>query len=168
MPVSDKFLMRGLLHGFYWFDEGLHKSLAAGGWPLLSRSQSMIMINLTDGITRPSDLARAIGVSRQAVQRTLAEMEHDGLISLVPDPADGRAKIVRVSLDGEGINITALRTLVAMEAELERRLGKQVVAQLRKTLYADWGPVVVDAPPSGPPRRPARKGKGARWRKSNL
>ncbi len=173
MPVPDKSLMRGLLHAFYWCDEYLQKSLAAGGWPSLSRTQSMIMVNLSDGITRPSDLARAIGVSRQAIQRTLLEMEEEGLIHLVPDPRDGRAKIVQTSTDGKGIYLTALRTIARMEAELEKRLGKRSVAELHRILYADWGPATVD-----PPRSAARarrvgggekpNGSGARWRKSNL
>ncbi len=141
MPVPDKSLMRGLLHGFYWFDEGLQKSLAASGWPAISRTQSMIMIHLSDGTTRPSDLARAIGVSRQAIQRTLMEMEHDGFIHLVPDPEDGRAKIVELSKDGRGIYTTALRAIALMEAELKRRFGKKTIDELRQLLYADITPM---------------------------
>ncbi len=168
MPVPDKSLMRGLLHGFYWCDECLQGSLSAGGWPALSRTQSMIMINLSDGITRPSDLARAIGVSRQAIQRTLMEMEHDGFLHLEPDPQDGRAKIVRLSGDGKGIFGTALRTIAQMEVELKRRLGATAVDELRRILYADWGPVVTIKHGEGAPRRLAKRSRGSRWRKTNL
>jgi DNA-binding MarR family transcriptional regulator len=165
MPVPDKSLMRGLLHAFYWCDECLQKSLAAGGWPSLSRTQSMIMVNLSDGITRPSDLARAIGVSRQAIQRTLMEMEQEGLVHLVPDPKDGRAKIVEPSKDGKGIYTTALRTIAMMEAELERRFGKKAINDLRRILYADWGPVIIETRPS---RQHRNRSQGSRWRKNNL
>jgi DNA-binding MarR family transcriptional regulator len=169
MQVPDKpLLMRGLLHAFYWCDEGLQKSLAAGGWPSLSRTQSMIMVNLSDGITRPAELARAIGVSRQAIQRTLMEMEQEGLVRLVPDPQDGRAKIVQPSSQGKGIYTAALRTIATIEAELERRLGKKAVNDLRKILDADWGPVVVEVPTDRPARLTRRRGPRARWRKSNL
>lgn len=168
MPVPDKSLMRGLLHAFYWCDECLQKSLAADGWPSLSRTQSMVMVNLSDGITRPSDLARAIGVSRQAVQRTLVEMERDGLVRLVPDPADGRAKIVEPSKDGKGIYTAALRSIAAMEAELERRLGKKAISELHRMLYADWGPVII-ATRGRCAQRPSTPRSGtSRWRKSNL
>lgn len=168
MPVPDKSLMRGLLHGFYWCDECLQKSLQAGGWPALSRTQSMIMVNLSDGISRPSELARAIGVSRQAIQRTLMEMERDGLVHMVPDPQDGRAKIVEPSKDGKGIYATALRTIAVMEAELTQRFGKKAINDLRTILYADWGPVILATRKAGAPRPSASRSQGSRWRKSNL
>ena len=168
MPVPDKSLMRGLLHAFYWCDECLQKSLAAGGWPSLSRTQSMIMVNLSDGVTRPSDLARAIGVSRQAIQRTLMEMEREGLVHMVPDPQDGRAKIVEPSKDGKGIYAAALRTIALMEAELERRFGKRAINDLRKILYADWGPIIIETRTTRSPRPSNSGAQGSRWRKSNL
>lgn len=73
--ANTNYLMRGLLHGFYWCDESLQNLLKAAGKPELSRTRSMIMVNISDGITRPADLARNIGISRQAIQQTLVEME---------------------------------------------------------------------------------------------
>lgn len=169
MPVPDKSLMRGLLHAFYWCDESLQKSLAAGGWPSLSRTQSMIMVNLSDGISRPSELARAIGISRQAIQRTLVEMQQAGLVRIAPDPEDGRARIVVPSKDGKGIYKTALRTIAAMEAELEKRFGKKTIRDLHRILYADWGPAVVVRTRRARPARKTRRGtRRSGWRKSNL
>jgi len=142
MADSRRFLMRGLLHSFYWCDEGLQNSLRASGMPTLSRTKSMIMVNIADGTTRPSDLARNIGVSRQAIQQTLVEMERAGLVTLVPDPSDGRAKIVKFSRRGSGIGKAAFTAMSAIEAELASRLGSQAVQQLEEILFSDWGPVV--------------------------
>jgi len=142
MAVSSQFLMRGLLHSFYWCDEGLQNSLRAAGLPGLSRAKSIVMVNVADGITRPSDLARNMGVSRQAIRQTLMEMERDGLVSMVPDPSDGRAKIVRFSRRGSGIGKTAFAAMDAIEAELVSRLGEAEVRQLKKILFCDWGPIV--------------------------
>ena len=128
----------------------------------------MVMVNLSDGVTRPSDLARAIGVSRQAIQRTLMEMEHEGLIHIVPDPEDGRAKIVEPSKGGKGIYTSALRAIAMMETELERRFGKNTINDLRRLLYADWGPVVIEARSKRAPRTSTARSPGSRWRKSNL
>lgn len=141
MAESRQFLMRGLLHAYYWCDEGLQNSLRAAGMPTLSRTKSMIMVNIADGITRPSELARNIGISRQAIQQTLVEMERAGLVKLVADPSDGRAKIVKFSRRGSGIGKAAFDAMDAMETELAGRLGKQAVGQLNKALFSDWGPV---------------------------
>jgi len=143
---NQEYLMRGLLHCYYWIDEGLQASLSALGMPNLPRTKSMIMVNISDGITRPSDLARNIGISRQAIQQTLVEMERDGLVTLMKDPSDGRAKIVKFSRRGAGIGKAAYDALAQIEAELARRIGADSVKKLRKALFADWGPVVVTAP----------------------
>jgi len=147
--------MRGLLHCYYWCDEGLQNVLREAGMPVLSRTKSMIMVNISDGITRPSDLARNIGVSRQAIQQTLVEMERAGLVRLVPDPSDGRAKIVKFSRRGSGIGEAAFAAMEAIEAELASRLGGGAVKQLQQSLFSDWGPVVGSGAKTG-------KGSGRR------
>ena len=139
---SSDFLMRGLLHCYYWCDEGLQNTLKNAGLPGLSRTKSMIMVNIADGITRPSDLARNIGITRQAIQQTLVEMEQGGLITLVPDPTDGRAKIVKFSRRGAGLGKAAFEAMDAIETELAQRLGPKAVAALKEVLFRDWGPVV--------------------------
>jgi DNA-binding MarR family transcriptional regulator len=140
MSEQRPYLMRGLLHAYYWCDESLQNSVRAAGFPPLSRTKSMIMVNVSDGITRPADLARHLGISRQAIQQTLAEMEAEGLISLRSDPKDGRAKVVEFSPRGRGIGRAALAAIGAMEQELARRLGRRRLEELKKALYADWGP----------------------------
>jgi DNA-binding MarR family transcriptional regulator len=142
MANNSDFLMRGLLHRFYWCDEGLQNSMRAAGLPTLSRTKSMIMVNISGGITRPSDLARNIGISRQAIQQTLVEMERDALVKLVPDPNDGRAKIVRFSRRGSHIGKAAFSAMNAIEAELAERLGDRTVSQLKKALFSEWGPMI--------------------------
>jgi len=101
----------------------------------------MIMVNIADGIRRPSDLARDIGITRQAIHQTLVEMERDGLITLVPDPTDGRAKIVRFSRRGAGIGRAALAAMEQIEAELVQRLGGSTVGSLREMVFRDRGPL---------------------------
>lgn len=164
--MSDKatYLMRGLLHAYYWCDESLQNCVRADGYAPLSRTKSMIMVNVSDGITRPADLARNLGISRQAIQQTLAEMEQEGLISLRPDPADGRAKIVEFSRRGRGIGHTALAAIRAMELELESRLGRRMMQELRNALYADWGPHLKAAhgPASTEPKRRNTPSSGSR------
>ena len=162
MTDNNNYLMRALLHGFYWCDEGLQNSLRRAGYSGVSRTKSMIMVNISDGITRPSDLAHNIGISRQAIQQTLAEMEREGLISLVVDPNDGRAKIVKFSRRGTGIGKAARKALAEIEAELGRRIGVRAMNNLKKALFTDWGPVVNadSATESGEARaRPVRSRK---------
>ena len=61
-------LMRGLLRAYYWMDESLQNGLQQAGYAPRTRTQTMILINISDGITRAAELARVLGVSRQAIQ----------------------------------------------------------------------------------------------------
>lgn len=161
--VNDKsYLLRGLLHAYYWADESLQNLLHEGGWPTLPRTQSMIMVNVANGVTRPAELARRLGVSRQAIQQTLAEMESIALLQLVRDPDDARAKIVQFSPRGASIQRAAFKAIRAVDDELEKRLGPRDFAALKRVLLErDWGPVVT-----GAAQGPTRARTGARSRRS--
>lgn len=136
------FLMRQLFDAFSWFDESLQTSMEESGVPGLSRSQSMVMVYLGEGVRRPAALARKLRVTRQAMHKTIADLESKGYVQLVPDPDDGRAKIVRLSRTGLQRHRKAEACLTALEKELDVRLGRRTVAGLIKALGADWG----DAP----------------------
>ena len=132
--------MMGLLFdAYFWFDESLQRSMQAKNIPPLSRSQSMVMICLVEGISRPSVLARELRVSRQAMQKTLAEMEAKGYLRLEPDSKDRRAKHVRLSRVGKQRQNSARAHLRTLEAELRKRLGSSRVTALTSALKADWG-----------------------------
>src|SRR3546814_20409604 len=95
--------MSGLLHAFYWMDEGLQNHLRAAGMPAVSRTQSLIMTNVADGVTRPAELARRLGISRQAVQQLLADLPPRGLLELVAHPVAARPQTTRYHQHGPQI-----------------------------------------------------------------
>ena len=92
-----------------------------------------------DGI-RQADLARRLGVSRQAVNELVAGLERLELIEKVPDPTSGRSKIVRPTTLGEESIKVALGTFDRLEHELRSQIGNLSVDVLREVLEADWGP----------------------------
>jgi len=139
-------LLLSLLQGFYWFDEGLQNYLQARGWPVVTRPQSMVMANLVLGVRRPSDIARRLGVTRQAIHATINQMIELGIVELVDDPANGRVKIVAPTRMGETMRIDAQRSMVFMGEELGRRLGKAPFLKAAHLLHEDWGPPMTFRP----------------------
>jgi DNA-binding MarR family transcriptional regulator len=140
MPDNRRVLIRGMLQAYYWLDESIQNHIRGAGYAPLSRSQGMILINVAGGIRRPSDLARNLGISRQAVHQLLADLEERGLIDLRPDPADARAKEVHFSRRGTGMHLLAVEAQRKVHEELERRLGSKVLDDLTKALLdKDWG-----------------------------
>src|SRR3546814_21180959 len=75
-------LIIALFQRFCWLDEGLQARLHDRGWPDISRPQSMVMTNIVSGIVRPSDIARNLGVSRQAIHNTINQMVKLGLVEI--------------------------------------------------------------------------------------
>lgn len=132
-----------LLQAFSWFDQSLLATLAARGWPELSHSQSLIFAHLEKEGSRSSELARRIGVTRQAVHKTLNELRALELVVLTPDPTNRSAKLVKLSSKGERNVAAALDAFADIEAALAKRLGAEKVALLRQVLAQDWGQPLV-------------------------
>lgn len=139
-------LLLSLLQGFYWFDEGLQNYLQARGWPSVTRPQSMVMANIVLGARRPSEIARNMGVSRQAIHATINQMVALGMVALTDDPANGRVKVMSLTQLGETMRVDAQRAMVVMGEELGRRLGKAPVLVTAHLLNDDWGPPMTFTP----------------------
>ena len=138
---TNDFLLKGLLRAVYWFDEGLQDHLVAEGWPRVSRTKSLILINVADGVTRPIQIAANLGMTRQAVHLALEELRTQGLVVIEPDPNDKRAKRVRFSPDKEGdpMRNAAQESLRRIESELAQRLGPDQFENLKRAMNSDWG-----------------------------
>lgn len=132
-------LMLSLLNGFYWFDEGLQNYLRACGWPAVSRPQSMVMASIISGHVSPSDIARRLGISRQAVHTTLKSMIAINMISLVDDPKSGRSKIVQLTETGAAMRQDAQQALKILSEALIERIGERAVKILKDQLSQEWG-----------------------------
>jgi DNA-binding MarR family transcriptional regulator len=157
MNAAD-YLIVPLLQAFFWFDDGLQAHLQAKGWGHVTRPQSMVMINVVTGICRPSDIARNLGISRQAIHSTIAQMVDMGMFELTDDPEDGRSKIVSIAPKGQAMRADANEAVQLLTAELGRRIGKAHIASLSAALGAEWGPPLM--PKSEPAR--AKRPKSAK------
>ena len=136
---SAQFLIVPLLQAFSWFDDGLQSYLKASGWPNATRAQSMIMVHLVQGISRPTDIARKLGVSRQAIHTTINQMIELGLVDLVNDPLDRRSKHVVITPNGQKMRRAAQEGILHLTAVLEARIGQPSVKGLRAAFAGDWG-----------------------------
>lgn len=135
------YLIIPLLQGFEWFDEGLQRSLSARGWPTLTRPESMIMIHVIQEMIRPTEIARSLGLTRQAVHRTIAQICAKGLFKLQPDPADRRGSMIVLTEQGLAMRRDAQFIVGALHKVLEERLGSAAFQQLSAVLEGDWGPI---------------------------
>ena len=101
---------------------------------------------------RPSELAAEVGMTRQAMNYLLGQLEQLGYVLRVDDPdgEDRRSKRVELTERGEALRRTLRATVARLEAELEEELGRSAYAQLRRLL------VRLNASPALTSREPER------------
>lgn len=109
---------------------------AAAGRSVLRRSVTNLLPHISFEGTRVGDLARRVGVTKQAVSKVVGELEAEGLVELVPDPADGRSKLVRFTQQGAAAIRHGLGVLSELERELARSVGETRMRALHGTLLA--------------------------------
>lgn len=91
--------------------------------------------------TRITEIARRAGVSKQAVSPLVDELVEQGVLERIPDPRDGRAKLVRFARveteDGDAYALmSGLRVLREIEADYAERIGPERWKGLRDGLTA--------------------------------
>ncbi len=84
--------------------------------------------------SRITALAESMQVSKQAVSQVVEELEQMGVVRRVPDPADGRAKLVKLTKKGQANMLGGLALLGQLERELAEVVGQRSMTALGKTL----------------------------------
>lgn len=148
--MSTQQLIIALFQRFCWLDEGLQARLHDRGWPDISRPQSMIMTNIVSNITRPSDIARNLGLSRQAIHNTINQMVKMDIVRLTPDPVDRRHMILSLTEAGVRMRHDAQQAMDALTDQIAEKLGTEQLSALMQMLEADWGDNMESHTPTGP------------------
>jgi DNA-binding MarR family transcriptional regulator len=118
--------------------ESLHSELvdglvSAGFTDLRPPHRPLLRYVLTDGL-RPGALAARLGISKQAVNDLLREFEANGYLVLEPDPADRRAKRIRLTERGWDLAITASNLSHAVAGRWAAHVGAERYAQFESVL----------------------------------
>jgi len=109
---------------------------AGAGGRVLKAAYTALFPHLDFRGVRVVALAQRLGISKQAVSQTLAELVEQGIVELVPDPADGRAKLARFTRRGAEAIGHGLAVLRGLEAELAAEIGAGRMAALHDALLA--------------------------------
>ncbi len=74
------------------------------------------------------------GLTKQALAQALAPLEAGGYVEVLPDPSDGRARIVRLTELGRRVNAAVRETLAEAERNWAERVGPDRWAAARAVL----------------------------------
>jgi DNA-binding MarR family transcriptional regulator len=92
-------------------------------------------------------MAEHLRVSKQAVQQALKALIAKEMVTVAPDPQNGRQKIVALTERGRKMREIARGGIAQLEVELARRIGKKRLTALHDALDAEWGPHLEDSVP---------------------
>lgn len=106
------------------------------GAPRLRPAHTSLFPHIDQAGTRLTELARRLGISKQAVAQLVDELEQMGVIERLADPEDGRAKLIRFSRKAGRSLLDGLRHLQTIEAELAGELGVARMQALHEGLTA--------------------------------
>lgn len=105
----------------------------------MTRAEALVIANMAAGETRASNIARNLGVSRQAISQILSELSDRGIVVVTDDPRDRRSRIAKLAQGMEDEDELCVRIFTALEKELEGRIGPRLMKGLYEALEGAWG-----------------------------
>lgn len=117
------------------------------GAPRMRPSHTALFAHIDLEGTRPTEIARRLGVSKQAVGQLLAELEAMEAVVRVPDPTDRRAHLIKFNdAPGRGL-LDGIAILTAFEEELAQAIGDDLMGDLKYGLTRLMAALEAAQPP---------------------
>lgn len=117
-------------------DAAIQRGLQERGFDVRATHSAVLAnIDIETG-TRATVLAERAAVSKQAMGELIDDLEGRGYVERVPDPADGRAKLIRLTRRGHKLIDAAYEVIGEIEAALLDRAGAKDLETTKRTLAA--------------------------------
>ena len=117
-----------------WVRDQLYAGVVAAGYDDLNAAHvGLWRYPGLEGI-RPSQLADRVGITKQSVNDLLAHLEQHGYLLRVPDSADGRARVIRLTSKGRRLEQTIYVAAEAAQLRIAEILGSRRFTQLHSSL----------------------------------
>ena len=116
------------------FDTALNARLRERGYPDVRLAHSALFAHIDPEGTRSSELAERASMTKQGMGQLVGDLEKKGYIERVEDPADRRAKLVRLTKKGWQHVRDAREIIGEIEEAYARRLGDGRLETLRAIL----------------------------------
>lgn len=110
------------------------EAIAAAGYDDITLAQARVAARIDEDGSRLTDLAAAAQVTKQSAGAMVDQLERAGYVERVPDPADARAKLVRIA--PRGLEVIAVARVVEQQVrdEWEQHLGVRRMRELCASL----------------------------------
>jgi DNA-binding MarR family transcriptional regulator len=114
--------------------ERIASDLVAAGYSDIRPSHFSVFQQLPAEGGRLTLLAERAQITKQSMGALIDQLVTTGYLERVPDPADGRAQIIRRTARGWQVEQIARASISELESEWADALGAERMQQLRQTL----------------------------------
>jgi DNA-binding MarR family transcriptional regulator len=112
----------------------LHDRLATMGYADIRPAHTIIFELVDNEGIRLSDLAERAQLTKQLINYLVGAVEERGYVERIPDPTDGRAKLVRLTARGRQAAEVGGAIIESIEREWAGSLGSEEMRHLRLLL----------------------------------
>src|ERR1700682_750375 len=112
----------------------LHERLAEMGYADIRPTHTIIFALVDSDGMRLGELAERAQMTKQLVNYMVTSIEELGYVERMPDPKDGRAKIVRLTERGYQASQVGSKIIQSIEQEWAVKLGTRDMQELRSLL----------------------------------
>ncbi len=138
-PLRPPLMIRLLNVAFDDFCGDLERRVADTPYSDIRVTHGCVFGNIDPDGTRLTELAARARMTKQSVGEVTSDLEQRGYVERVPDPSDGRAKIIRLTERGRAAQALGVGLIDEIEQEWAERFGAERVAALREALEAIAG-----------------------------
>jgi DNA-binding MarR family transcriptional regulator len=118
------------------FSDELTRRVEAAGYTDIRPGHGCVFGTIEPEGSRLTDLAQRANMTKQSVGEATSDLESRGYVERVPDPEDGRAKIIRLTERGREAQEIGRQLIAEIERDWAERFGEERVAALREALEA--------------------------------
>lgn len=140
--------------GFRAAEDRILAALIEAGYADMTRAQARLLAGIDLEGTRLVVLADRSRIPKQTALALVNGLEGAGYVERVPDPSDGRARLIRLTARGRGGLPVAMAEEARIEADWQAVLGARRMRALRKAL---WDLALSADPQLHPPEGAQRK-----------
>ena len=117
-----------------WVRDQLYAGVVASGYDDLNSAHvGLWRYPGLEGL-RPTQIADRVGITKQSVNDLLGHLERHGYLLRVPDSADGRVRVIRLTSKGRRLQETIYAEAGAAQLRIAEILGPRRFAQLQNSL----------------------------------
>jgi DNA-binding MarR family transcriptional regulator len=133
-PIGSRNLATLLRDPWLELNARLTAEVTQHGFADLRPALTVVFQHLQDEGSRITEIAERAQLTKQTVVYLVNDLERLGYLERIPDPNDGRAKLVRPTHRGHAAVAEARRIAAEIERDWTRIIGERSMADLRRRL----------------------------------